>query len=248
VAQVSPARRQRSVLHPYSAHMRRPVPLVLVVAVLVATTACGGDDGAVSSDSIVIPAESRDGSPASEESPSATDPGSTAEPGTAGTTATTAATAAPGALVEVPAERDACLVGDWTVATETIGSLIALALLPVPDLTIARGGFMVMLADDGTVTGDADFTGAFTLGETPGEADVLWSASGAWGTSAGTVVLRLDEQEGGVTELRLDGVAQPGSELDTELPLAGGAYTCTPTRLEVTAAAGAATIPLVFER
>ena len=230
--------------------MRRPAPLVLVVAVLVATTACGSDDdGAVSADSIVIPAESRAGSPASDES-SSDEPTSVTDAGSTGDLADTTATTGPaaGALVEVPAERDACLVGDWTVATETIGSLIALALLPVPDLTIARGDFTVSLAGDGTVTGDADFTGAFTLGETPGEADVLWSASGTWGTSAGTVVLRLDEQEGGVTELRLDGVAQPGSELDTELPLAGGTYTCTPTRLEVTAAAGAATIPLVFER
>lgn len=233
--------------------MRRTTPLVLVA--LFALAACGGDESTASNDSVVLGADADAGAEritdstlaAATPEPATPDPETpdpeTPDPETPGTTVAGAS----GAVV-VPLELDECLVGEWEVSLETIGSLIALAVLPVPDLSVPVGGFTVTLADDGTVAGAADFTGAFSLGASPAEADVRWTGTGSWGTLDGTVTLALDQQEGGVTEVRIDGEAQPGSQLDAELPISGGAYTCTPARLEVAATAGDATIPLVFER
>ncbi len=207
--------------------MLRIAPLVVAGSLLFA--ACGGDgDSAAANDSIVLPAkELAAPEPAAAE----------ASPGTS----------AAGPLV-VPIELDECLVGTWSVSVETIGLLVAAAVLPVPDLTLADGGFTVTLNDDGTVAGVADFTASFTFGENPGEADVAWTGSGTWSTFDGTVTLALDQQAGGLTEVRLDGAAQADSALDVDLPLAGGPYTCTDTRLTVTGTAGDTTMPLILER
>ena len=43
-------------------------------------------------------------------------------------------------------------------------------------------------------------------------------------------------------------ITSPDSALDVALPLAGGPYTCTDTRLDVTGTAGDTTIPLILER
>jgi hypothetical protein len=222
--------------------MRRIAPFVLAGSLLFA--ASGGDDSAASNDSIVLPGKA-----------SATTIDLTIDPTTGPTTQITGtsdaaeatATTAGGPLV-VPIELDPCLVGEWNVSVETIGLLIAAAVLPVPDLTLADGGFTVTLADDGTVNGVADFTAAFTLGASAGEADVAWNGSGTWSTFDGGVTLSLDTQEGGLTEVRLDGSPQAGSALDVDLPLSGGPYTCTDTRLDVSGTAGDTTIPLVLER
>ncbi len=217
--------------------MRRIAPLVLAGSLLFA--ACGGDDdSAAVNDSIVLPAKE---SAASTEAALAT-----TVPATPVTESAPGSTAA-GPLV-TPIELDPCLVGTWNVSVETIGLLVAAAILPVPDLTLADGGFTVTMNDDGTVAGAADFTAAFTFGETPGEADVAWTGAGTWSTFDGAVTLSLDQQDGGLTEVRLDGVAQADSGLDVELPLSGGPYTCTDTRLDVTGTAGDTTIPLVLER
>ena len=222
--------------------MRRIAALVLAGSLLF--TACGGDDdSAATNDSIVLPA--KDSAASTEPALATTLPAApVTEAAPAGTTA--------GALV-VPIELDPCLVGTWNVSVETIGLLVAAAVLPVPDLTLAAGGFTVTMNDDGTVAGVADFTAAFTFGETAGEADVAWTGSGTWSTFDGAVTLSLDQQDGGLAELRLDGVASDnggvGSQVvDVELPLAGGPYTCTDTRLDVTGTAGDTTLPLVLER
>lgn len=220
--------------------MRRIAPLVLAGSLLFA--ACGGDDDSAATDSIVLPAK---------ESAATTEPAAaTTSPATPVTSVVGEAspgTSAGGPLV-TPIELDQCLVGTWNVSVETIGLLIAAAVLPVPDLALADGGFTVALNDDGTVAGVADFTAVFTFGETPGEADVAWTGSGTWSTFDGAVTLSLDQQDGGLTEVRLDGVAQADSALDVDLPISGGPYTCTDTRLDVTGTAGDTTIPLVLER
>ncbi|MCX6520890.1 MAG: hypothetical protein NTZ21_09525 [Actinobacteria bacterium] len=218
--------------------MRRIAPLVLAGSLLFA--ACGGDDdSAVTNDSIVLPA--KESAATTEPALATTVPAAPVTPDSAG-----------GPLV-TPIEIDPCLVGTWNVSVETIGLLISAALLPVPDLTLADGGFTVTLNDDGTIAGVADFTAAFTFGEAAAEADVAWTASGTWTSFDGAITLSLDQQDGGITELRLDGVASDnggvGSQVvDVELPLAGGPYTCTDTRLDVTGSAGGTTIPLVLER
>jgi len=224
--------------------MRRTTPLVL--AAVLALAACSDDDPMASNDSVVLGVDAAEGSAATTSASAATStPAGTTDTTTAATA--TAASGDSGALV-VPLELDECLVGTWTVSLETISSLIAAAVLPVPDLTVPTGDFTVTLNDDGTVLGDADFTGAFTLGDTPSEADVRWTSAGSWGTADGAVMLSLDEQEGGLTEVRIGGNAQPGSALDADLPISGGPYTCTPDRLEVSASTSSTTIPLIFER
>jgi len=217
--------------------MRRIAALVLAGSLLF--TACGGaDDSAAANDSIVLPA--KESAATTEPAPATTSPAApVTEAAPAGTTA--------GALV-VPIELDPCLVGTWNVSVETIGLLVAAAVLPVPDLTLAAGGFTVTMNDDGTVAGVADFTAAFTFGETAGEADVAWTGSGTWSTFDGAVTLSLDQQDGGLAEVRLGGVAQADSGLAVDLPLSGGPYTCTETRLDVTGTASDTTIPLVLER
>lgn len=240
VATVSVGRRHGAARRPYGRGMRRLVPLVLAGSLLFA--ACGGDDDtAAANDSIVLPAKE---SAATEPAADTTTPATVPPP----SVVDDAATGGAGGPLVTPIELDTCLVGTWTVSQETIGLLISASLLPVPDLTLADGGFTVTLNDDGTIAGVADFTAAFTFGETPAEADVDWAASGTWSTFDGAVTLSLDQQDGGVTELRLDGVAQADSGVDVDLPLAGGPYTCTDNRLDVTGTAGDTTIPLVLER
>lgn len=221
--------------------MRRPV-LSVFAAALVASVlgACGGDDPVASVETVSSPATDLAEIVAPAVETTGPDDASTTSPAGPGTVAT-------GPLV-APLELDACLVGEWTVSLETIELLVAAAVLPVPDLTVPEGGFTVTLDDAGTVEGVAAFTAAFSLGTTPAEADVDWRGSGTWSTVDGSVTLSLTEQEGGLTELRLDGSAQAGSELDAELPLAGGDYTCDADRLEVNASTGGTAVPLVFER
>lgn len=219
--------------------MRRLAPAVLAASVLLA--ACGGDGASDVEATTVAPATIV----AAED---AVEPAATTDSGATDAADDAPPTTATGGPLAAPLELDPCLVGTWDVSLETIGLLVAAAVLPVPDLTVPRGGFTVVLGDDGTVSGEADFTGAFTLGETPAEADVAWSGSGTWSTLDGTVTLALDQQEGGLVEVRLGGEAQPGSQMAADLPLAGGPYTCTDTRLEVTGSTGDTTVPLVFER
>ena len=217
--------------------MRRIAPLVLAGSLLFA--ACGGDDDpAAATDSIVLPA--KESAATTEPAPATTSPAAPVTDVAPGTTS-----AEP---LVTPIELDPCLVGSWNVSVETIGLLVAAAILPVPDLSLADGGFTVTMNGDGTVTADADFTASFTFGETPGEADVAWTGSGTWSTFDGVVTLALEQQDGGLTEVRLDGVAPADGGLDVDLPLAGGPYTCADTRLDVTGTAGDTTIPLVLER
>lgn len=223
--------------------MRRLAPFVLAGSLLLA--ACGGSDASSVEATAVAPTAVSAVSAVTDDE--ATDTSDAAAPATADAAQDTDATAADGPLV-TPLELDPCLVGTWTVSLETISLLIAAAILPVPDLTVPRGGFTVTMSDDGTAAGEADFTGAFTLGGTPAEADVRWTGSGDWSTADGSVTLSLDEQSGGLAEVRIGGEVQPGSQLEADIPLAGGPYTCTDGRLEVTGTAGETTIPLVFER
>ena len=218
--------------------MRRIAPLVLAGSLLFA--ACGGDDEpAAANDSIVLPA--KESAATTEPALATTLPAAPVTPGSAG-----------GPLV-TPIEVDPCLVGTWNVSSETIGLLIGATFTAVPDISIVDGGFTVTLNDDGTIAAVADFTAAFTLGVDPAEADIAWNASGTWTSFDGAITLSLDEQDGGLTELRLNGVASDnggaGSQVvDIDLPLAGGPYTCSDTRLDVTGTAGDTTIPLVLER
>jgi hypothetical protein len=235
------------VIDHYRLGMRRILPVVLVTSFVLA--ACGGSEASSVEATTVAPTSlsaDADGAGDAGDAVAAATETSAADPDT-GENAETGATDASGPLV-APIELDPCLVGTWTVSLETISLLIAAAILPVPDLTVPRGGFTVVLNDDGSVLGDADFTGAFTLGESSAEADVRWTGSGTWFSTDGTVTLSLDEQEGGLTEVRLAGEVQPGSQIDADIPLAGGPYTCSDDRLEVTGSAGETTIPLILER
>jgi hypothetical protein len=223
--------------------MRRIVPLVLAGSLVLA--ACSGADDSAANDSIVLPDKD---SASTIGTDTAAAPTPTTQVATPDVPAGDATSNTVGGPLVVPIELDPCVVGTWNVSVETIGLLIAAAVLPVPDLTLADGGFTVTLADDGTVNGVADFTAAFTLGASAGEADVAWTGSGTWSTFDGGVTLSLDTQDGGLTEVRLDGTPQAGSALEVDLPLAGGPYTCTDSRLDVSGTAGDTTIPLVLER
>jgi hypothetical protein len=225
--------------------MRRIAPLVLAGSLLFA--ACGGDDDtAAANDSIVLPAKE---SAATEPAADTTTPATVPPP----SVVDDAATGDAGGPLVTPIELDSCLVGTWTVSQETIGLLIGTVFTAIPDISITDGGFTVELNDDGTIAAVADFTAALTLGEEPGEADVAWTGSGTWASFDGTITLSLDEQDGGITEVRINGVVPnnggvENEPVDIELPLAGGPYTCTDTRLDVTGTAGDTTIPLVLER
>ncbi len=217
--------------------MLRLAAFVLAGSLVLAACSAGDESTDASNDSIVLPAKVS-ATTVADAVPSTTRPAATdAAP----------STSVGGPLV-APIELDPCLVGTWSVSVETIGLLVAAAVLPVPDLSLARGGFTVVLNPDGAAAGDADFTAAFSFGETSGEADVAWTGSGTWSTFDGSVTLSLDEQQGGLTEVRLGGAAQPDSALEVNLPLSGGRYTCTDTGLEVTGTTGDTTIPLILER
>ncbi len=217
--------------------MRRGLIAGGLVGALAACT--GGDDATGANDSIVLP-----------ERPPA-DSAATL-PAAAIVTSSVAVGASQSADASTPLvtpiELDPCLVGSWTASVDTIGQLIAAAVLPVTDLSLVDGGFSVILSADGGAVGDAEFTAAFSIGDAPAQADVAWSGSGTWSTFDGVVTLSLDQQTGGLTEVRLDGAVQAGSQLDVELPLSGGTYGCTDTRLEVSARAGATSVPLVLDR
>jgi hypothetical protein len=231
--------------------MRRSAPSALTATLAALVVLAGVTLGACSDDEVAVSVGAAGAAPAAPDPTGASTAGTVpvdrdATPADAGPAASPSS-AADGPLV-APIELDPCLVGEWRVSLETIQLLIAAAVLPVPDLTVADGGFTVTLDDDGGVEGVAAFTAAFSLGTTPAEADVDWTGTGTWSTVDGAVTIALTRQQGGLTELRLDGAAQAGSELAADLPLAGGDYTCAADRLEVTASAGGTTVPLVFER
>lgn len=190
------------------------------------TEAAGGSDGTVTSDA-------PDGTGTTDSAPAAAAP--TTAPDTAGGLVT-------------PLELDECLVGSWTLAPESIGGLVSAAFLPVGEIDLLDGAFVATFGEDGALEADADVTIAFALGATPAEADVDYTGTGTWGTLDGEVVLEITDSEGGLTELRLDGAVQPDTRLDAELPLAGGAYTCSASELQVTGTTNNITYDILFER
>ena len=212
---------------------------MIMVGLVTTLAACtGGDDTTATNDSIVLPKRA---------------PATSVSAGPAATIATSSIADGEAPVTDAtplvtPIELDQCLVGSWRASVDTIGLLIAAAILPVSDLTLVDGGFEVILSADGGAVGDADFTAAFSIGESPAQADVAWSGSGTWSTFDGVVTLSLDQQAGGLTEVRLDGAVQAGSQLEVDLPLSGGTYECTETRLEVSARTGGTRVPLVLDR
>ncbi len=127
--------------------------------------------------------------------------------------------------------------------------LLAASAVPFGGITIANGGWVLNLGDDGAATSEAKFTAAFA--PAPGvnaEADVFWNHAGTWRTDGDALVLEMSQTEAGVSQVRQGGFSAPGAPLPPVNSLQGGPYECAENTLRVSTTNGTQPLEMLFER
>lgn len=127
--------------------------------------------------------------------------------------------------------------------------ILAASAVPFGGITIAEGGWVLDLGEDGAATSEASFTAAFAPApEVNAEADVFWNHTGTWRTDGDALVLEMSQTEAGISEVRQAGFSSPGGPLSPVDALQGGPYECDENTLRVTTTNGTQPLEMLFER